>query len=88
VCFIEFKRNWNVEADYWKLKSFTKLLECPFGFASGVLRDTEPNTRQWLGDEARKLGERFVVSRQWNYEIDSRQYPFVVAGWLFASDAA
>jgi hypothetical protein len=84
-CFIEFKRNWNVETDYWKLKSFTKLLECPCGFASGILRDTEANTRQWLGDEARTLGERFVVSRQWN---DSRQCPFVVAGWLFASDAS
>ena len=84
-CFIELKRNWNVENDYWKLKSLLPLLECPFGAVCGVLEETEANTRQWLPKET-PAGERFVVSRQWTAKVKERQRTFVVAGYLFPRD--
>jgi len=55
-CFIEFERRGSVDTDYWKLKELTRLLECPFGAACCVDRNTESNTRQWL-QETTPAGE-------------------------------
>ena len=85
-CLVEFKRNWGIENDCWRVKSLLPLLQSPFGAACGVLAETEASVRDWLPKET-PPGASFVISKQLDVNIDGKLCSFVVAGYLFASAA-